>query len=992
MRKKLYLLAWLLLSLLIAEAQNEITVKGRVTNAEGKPLPGVLVAVKGVPGLQAITNQEGEVNIKMTEGNFVEISLPGGMSKTIRVNGEEFTVELGVTSREVASGFNISARAMESTAAISTVYADELNSSAINPLNALYGMLPGLSVMQGGNVTWNSDPLLRVRGIATLNNAQPLVLVDGFERPVNSLVLEEIESVSVIKDAAALALYGMRGANGVVLVTTKKGQYDRMNVKVSYQYGMTDPFRVPKMADASAYAGALNEALRLDGLQERYSSYDLADFRSGKDAELFPDVDWANEVLKDRGSNHQLNISFVGGGEKVRYFSLLNYTTDNGFLKPVNWSKDYTSQLEWDKISLRTNLDIDVTKSTNVKVNLLGRLAQHNRPTLGYTEIFGALYQLPAAAFPIRTKNGIWGGDNIHTNPVAAIAAGGYSSGHDRALFADMRIIQDLSFWVPGLSAEVAVAYDNQASYWEGKSKNYESEIVTAQRNENGVLGEKVYAKYGKESTLSYSHELGYQNMVTTLEGKVNYVKDWQDHSLNVAAIYHQEKNVLMGRNNTFLRQSAIGNIQYGLMGKYFFQVAMSYAGSSVMPEGDRFRFFPAVSAAWVASSEDFLSSSKWVNYLKIRASYGVTGSDLFDYELDRQYYGSGNNYYFGTNNNNFEGNAEGRLATKDMECEKSYKANIGIDARFFRNLSLTVDAFYEKRTNILVESQNVISSALGVSTPLLADGKVKNYGVEAALSWDQKIGDWAYELAGNFSFARNEIVAMNEGYKTEKYLKRTGTRIGQAFGLEAVGFFKDQAEIDNSPRQVFSEVRPGDIRFQDQNDDKVINEYDYVNIGNTTLLPEIYYGFNVGVSYKGIGVRADFQGVANYSVMTDMESMYWPLRNNTTVSDYYLKHRWTPEHQDAKYPRLTTLDNKNNFSVNSVWMENGAFLKLRNVEVHYDFPKNWMQRIYLSNARIFARGMNLCSFDKLKKVDPELLYADYPSFRSYHVGICVEF
>ena len=897
-------------------------------------------------------------------------------------------------TKMINRGFNLSGRSEESTAAVSTIYMDDSKTSDINPANSLYGKLPGLFSLQGSTVAWDNDPTMYVRGLATMGAGTPLVLIDGFERPLSSLSQDEIESVTVLKDAASQALYGVRGANGVILVTTKRGILEGMKVHASYQFGINTPFRLPDMADGYTYALAMNEALRMDGLSALYSNSDLEAFRTGSNPELFPNVNWKDEVLKNKGTTHQFNASFTGGGKNVSYFAAINYIGDNGFMNENYFSPDYSSQMSWDKLSARANLDINATKLTLVKLNLLGELSQHNRPATEYSTLFPMIYDVPAAAFPVKTGTGVWGGDNVRKNPVAESVAKGFSVGNDRALYADLRIIQDLSVLTSGLSAELAIAYDNRASYWDNKTKNYLYESLQPVRDNGGTITDITRTRYGQETDLSFSSSLGYQNRVTTFEAKVNYEKNWQDmHQLNAAVIYHQEENSLKGINNTYRRQSYIGNASYTYKSKYLADLVLTYSGSSVLGSSDKYAFFPAVSAGWVISSEDFMKEVTAIDYLKARASWGITGSDRFAYDYDKYYFKTGiSSYFFGDNNNSVSGNGEFRLPNLKLKPETAYKFNFGIDMEVFKRLSLSADAFYEKRTNILVNSSAIYSSVLGVSTPILNDGEVKNYGFEAGLSWRDRIGDFTYMLAGNFTFARNEIVNMDEGYKPYDYLKNTGNRIGQYYGLEAIGFFQDEADIAGSPAQSFSNVVPGDVKYKDQNGDKVIDDYDKVAIGYSTVLPEIMYGFSIGLGYKNVSLKADFQGVANYTLVRNMSSMYRPLVGNKNVSQHYLENRWTPENTNARYPRLTTKQNDNNFRESSIWAENGNFLKLRNVELAYTLPKSWVNKIRLSNINLFARGMNLFSFDHVKDMDPEQMYATYPSFRSYNIGLTLDF
>lgn len=971
-------------------AQDLSNINITVVNEFEEPLAGLQLQV-GKTEVIAVTNEKGVASFQsLQKGDIVNILSSTGAKHSASINSDQQKIVMNTNTSVVQKGFNLKETKFGTTASINSISSQSLNSSATNPANALYGALAGLTVMQNGTVAWDNNPSISIRG--GLNS--PLILVDGFERPLDVLTVEEIESISVLKDASALAIYGMRGANGVVLVTTKRGHFKGMKATASYQFGYNTPFRLPKMLNGFDYASAMNEALALDGLQARYSQHDLEDLRMGRNTELLPNVDWANEALRDQGYTHQLTASFSGGSKRVRYYSMLSYIGDNGFLKPVDLSPDYNSQMEWDRLSLRANLDITLTKTTEFKLGLLGQIAQHNRPTTNYSTLFSNLYSVPSAAFPVKTANDAWGGNNINANPVAQIAAGGYATSNDRTLLADMRIIQDLSGWINGLSAEVAIAYDNRTSYWDSKSKNYLFETISYDRDDSGNIINIDRTPYGQESSLSFSTSLGFQSRIATAQAKLNYNRIWnKDHAFNSSLIVHREENSSQGRNNTFRRMSFIGNANYSLKDKYIFDLAVSHSGSNVLNKGDKYRTYPALSGAWIISSEDFMANQSAIDFLKLRASWGITGSDLMAFDLGKHYFiQGGSTYYFGSNNNAISGNKEGALANLDLNPEIVYKTNVGIDLQLLKKLTFTADVFYEKRTNMLYSSASEYSSIIGVTTPTVNKGELSNRGFETSLTWQDKKGDFNYLIGANLSFARNKVENMNEEYQPEEYLKRTGHRLNQFFGLQALGFFKDETDIQNSPTHSYSQVRPGDVKYKDQNNDGIINDYDMVAQGYSTWLPEIYYGINLQVGYKGFELKADFQGVGNYSVVKNMGSMYIPLRNNTNVSQHYYDNRWTPENQNSMYPRLSTLENANNYKNSSVWLANGAFFKLRNVELSYSLPKSLISKFKAEKVLVFAKGMNLFSMDHIKDLDPELMSASYPSSRSYHLGVNIEF
>jgi TonB-linked SusC/RagA family outer membrane protein len=402
---------------------------------------------------------------------------------------------------------------------------------------------------------------------------------------------------------------------------------------------------------------------------------------------------------------------------------------------------------------------------------------------------------------------------------------------------------------------------------------------------------------------------------------------------------------------------------------------------------------FPAIGSAWIVSKEDFLKDVKAINLLKIRASYGIVGNDYTSSsELFKQTYGTGGSYFFTDNYTSTGGMTELRLATTGLTYEKSHKTNVGLEGRFLNAIDLTAEAFYEKRTDILVSTAGSVSSVIGATASMANDGIVENKGIELGLNINDAIGDFKYNIGGQFTFARSKVLNRNEGFVQYDYLMQTGKPVNQIFGYEALGFFKDKADIAASPTQLFSTVVPGDIKFKDQNDDKKINELDKVALGYNTGLPEVYFSVNLNLEYKGLGIDANFQGVGNYSAVLNTTSMFWPLRNNTNLSTYYYENRWTADNQNSLFPRLTTLQNDNNFNTNSVWVKDRSYIKLRTCEIYYKFSEKLLANSFITKAKIYVRGMNLFSIDNLKIVDPESYGVAYPMTASLHLGVNVGF
>jgi TonB-linked SusC/RagA family outer membrane protein len=988
--------AWFLVLFLAAHSlaaqQNSMNVQ--VVDHAGKPLAGARVELINTPGVAALTNDEGQVTFNVAPVGWVKISYQS-MVRLVAVNTPQIQVRLDNTDKKIQLGFGREQEVEKVTSSIDVVYADQLEkSTAMNPEESLYGQLTGLSVLQNGGEPWNRSPDMFIRGRGTFNNSSILVLVDGFERDMASLALEEIESVSVLKDGAALAIYGQRGANGAILVTTKRGEYKSFHVDFKFEQGFNTPFRTPEFLNGYDYARAVNEASALDGNPFVYSEWDLQDYQSGNQPFFFPNVDWMSETLKDYGTNTNFNASFRGGGETVRYFVALNYQNERGMLDNTTLDDRYNSQMKYDRFNFRTNLDIDLTRTTKFRVNVAGSINGRNEPGARVSGVMNALFSVPSGVFPIESINGVWGGTEFYdNNPVALVSSTGVRTPHSREINADGHIIQDLSAWVDGLSAEVAVGYDNSVGYWESKTRGFLYESVAVTRDPStGAIRDTTVASYGSETDLNASDSFGGQRRHATIYGKVNYDTSWDKSELTTSLIYHQDKRVNDGQYNTFLHQSLIASASYGYLNKYYIDGVLSYSGSNILPDGDRFGLFPSLSAGWIASRENFLKDSRIINFMKVRASMGMSGNDRMSANLYDQGFFSGGNYFFTNNNTSTGGIVEGQLPAFGLSYEKSVKSNFGLDFKLLNHLQLNVDAFYEKRSQILASTNGSVPSLIGVARPVENVGEVENKGVEVSLMWKERIGDFSYHLGGNFSYAKNKILEMNEEFQPYDYLKQTGNRIGQQFGLEALGFFADQTDIQNSPRQLFSVVRPGDIKYKDQNNDGVIDQLDQVPIGYGSGYPEVYYASTIGLEYKGFGVDALFQGIANHTLFLNTKSVFWPLRGQNTISTFS-SDRWTPETaQSATLPRLSLLENANNYQKNDIWLTKGDYLKLRRLEIYYRFSDQLLDKLNMKSARIFARGMNLFSIDMVDVLDPEEIGVTYPTLSSWHFGINLGF
>ena len=984
-------------------AQSEDNVTGRVLDEKGKPVAGALVSVEENPLVRVATDKNGRFEITAVKGSRLKVQTGDDAMKVVKIeNGSELTVVMDYSSEKVNYGFGLQQTNAAYTGALSTVYAENIDkSSAFSIGNSLYGNVLGLTTMQSTGVVWEQMPSMYIRGLKTLNgNNGILLVVDGLERDNNWQALkyitpEEVESVSVLRDAAALALYGYRGVNGVVNIVTKRGKYDTREINFSYDHAFNYMTRKPELADAYTYASALNEALTNDGKQVRYSQNELNAFKNGTSPYLYPNVNWWEEVFRDRGASDIATLSFRGGSTKMRYYTMMNLQNNRGFIKNFDTNADYSTQEKYSKANFRTNLDIDLSPKTKMQANIMGILNEFSRPGMGSDNLISKLYQLPSAAFPIRTESGLWGGNTTwgeNWNPVALTEGRAYSKGHTRGLYADMSLRQDLSSLTKGLGASVRIGYDNLASYWENHTKGYKYGMASVASRENGlpIAGEEITG--GKDTEMSGDSKLDWQYRAFNFQMNVDWQRQFGVHSLYSMLLYTYKYDNAKGINNTFYRQNAGWYTHYGFKNRYFADFTLMASASNLLAPDHRWNVSPTVGLAWLISNEKFMQSQNVVDFLKLRASFGMLNTDNIPGNgYWNETVGGGNGYPI---NNNFGGDGgwhEGRLASVNGTTEKAYKYNAGVDATLFKGLTLTVDGFYERRSDIWVSSDGQNSAVLGASGSYVNAGIVDSWGTEIGANYYKKMGNVELNLGGTFTYNRSKIIEMLEEPAAYDYTRSTGNPVGQIFGLQAIGYFVDQADIDNSLPQQFGPVKAGDIKYKDMNGDKVINSDDRVAMGYNSTCPEIYYSFSLGLEWKGLGFSAQFQGVGNYTAILS-GTYYHPLVDNTTISNYVYRNRWTPETPNARFPRLTTETVDNNLQTSSLWLADRSFLKLRNCEVYYKLPSSWLNRFWVKNAKVYVRGVDLLCFDSIDQLDPEAMNSSYPATRSIHVGLSVGF
>ncbi len=852
--------------------------------------------------------------------------------------------------------------------------------------NALYGQFSGLLVKTGSSVYDSNQSKLKLT--MRLHGHSPLVLVDGFPREADDLMGLEIESVTVLKDAAAAALYGVKGANGVISITTKRGSDSRLKVTAKYQYGLQKMFRAPEFADAYTYGFLVNEARTLDGLPTKYNDAELFALYSGQYPYAYPNVDWWGEVFRDHGDNHRAQFTFQGGNKNFRYFAAVDYLKEDFLYKKATSDDRYNANHYDNRLGIRANVDVNITSTTAMKVNVMARLAEFNKGNYS-GRIEKTLYSLPSAAFPVKQADGVYGGTSLYgaINPVGQMQDSGQKQYSQTKVLADMLLRQDLGMLLEGLSIDASVAFDYIGRLSEDATKEYRySELLSttaAQGNQNYILSEQVY--YGVDSkVVEFSHWFSNLQMKFELQGRVNWARDFAKNHLETHLAYRQRSWVISGRNESSKTQEILGSVSYNWNQRVFADLVLNGAGSAYLPAGKRFHFYPALSVAGIISTEPFI---------KAYASAGMAGSDEdLEHELWRQNYVSGKGYYFGgSGGTSYSGRAESGIASTSLAPERSSKITFGTEMKFFKErLAINAEGFLEKRDNILISPSNV-SEVIGLELNEQSLGKQSYKGVDLSLAWNEQRGAIDYGVYANGGWLWTKVIDDGQAFQPYDYLYRAGNPVGQRYGLEVIGIFQNQMEINNSPRQTFGEVRPGDLKYRDQNDDGVIDKQDRVKMfGSST--PLLQFGFGLHFGWKGLKVYADFQGMTGVTVDLLDSPLYQPLVSNGTISKTFLNREitWAPDRADlATMPRLTTQENPNNYQANSLWYRDGSFIKLRNLGISYTIPKKALK---LCDATVSITGTNLFSLDNIHFADPEQMGAYYPSTRVYWVGVKFNF
>ncbi len=887
------------------------------------------------------------------------------------------------------------------TSALSTVSGSDLQKNfTSNVANTLYGRIPGLTVLQSGGEPGNDSPGLTARGINTFGPGRDLlIMVDGFEGSYEQLVPSEIESISLLKDASATAIYGLRGANGVLLVTTRRGTNSPLVVNFSTQQGFHTASNLPQFLGSYDYARLYNEGLKNDGKAPLYSNADLEAYRTGSDPYFHPNVNWYDEVLKKTAPISNYNLNFRGGNSTVRYFVLLNAIRSNGLYKNAGDMAEESVNSRYSRFNFRSNVDITLTKRMSASLTLGGTVEDKTNPAANTTGgIFNALATLPPNAFPVYNANGTFGGTSALSNPLANLLQTGSYTSNGRTLQSTLKLTEQLDQITPGLSISAAVSFNNFFRSYSNKTKTYERVSAT-----KGTAGDTTYARFGQNTSLVGNEANSDQWRNTVFQGFLNYDKAFGKHSVSAMVMYNSDSytNITNGLSATTTAAQSLpykhvgvgGRVTYANASTYIAEFSFGYQGSEAFPKSRRYGFFPAASVGWIVSNEKFLKENGTLSYLKLRGSYGLAGNDQiggsrFMFEQRYPYTAA---YYLGTGNTQVFGLAEGAAASTDLSWEKEKKLNVGLELTLAKRLDVSVDVFHQNRYDILAAPNRTVPQYIGVTLPLLNQGEVTNNGFEATIRYSSKpTNQLQYFVEASGWYAQNKIVYNSEAIKLFDYQYTTGRPIGQPFGLEAIGLFRDQADIAASPRQIFTPVQPGDIKYKDQNGDGLINQNDTRPIGKTSV-PTLTVSLHSKLQYRGFDLEFLFQGVSGRTAY--FGGNYFQAFQNNGQAGVIALGRWTTETaQSATYPRLSASNNLNNYQYSTYWQRDGSFIKLRSLELGYTLPNQLVEKVGLTNARVFINGTNLFSLDHLKGyVDPEV-GGGYPPLRTVSAGIWLQF
>ncbi len=1016
------------------ELSVQINVSGKVVDSNGDPIQGVSIKVKGT-NLGTVTDEKGNYSIiipTMNQGlvfSFIgfetqELSARSGGTLNVTLLQSAASLE-----DVVVVGYGTQKK-INVTGSVSSVNMADMRTSVPNLSNALAGKVAGIVSVQGSGEPGYDNSVFTIRGIGTFTgNVSPLIIVDGVQRDdvnstyggaFNNIDPENIASISLLKDASSTAMYGAKGANGVLIITTKRGVAGRPKISMKVESGMTGFTKTPEMLDGVKYMQLLNEARTNMGLAPNYSDELIQKTISGLDPYRYPNVNWIEEVYKDYSSLTNANLNINGGSEAVRYYVAASFYNQGGPYKVSNLN-GFNPNLNFKRYDFKSNIDVDITKSTLLQLNLGAMLVDARYPAISSLQLWYLSFATTPIAFPTRYPDGKWAGPVTDggNNPLNEVQNNGYTDEFRPAVQSVFTIKQKLDALTEGLSAYTRFSFDSYGNFnnrrsgvgdlWQATGRDANGELIYNQTR----LGEQ-FLGYSQSST---------GERVMYLEGNVNYDRTFGNHQVGGMFLYNMRNRLVSTAGDVigsipFRNQSLAGRLTYGYEDKYLLELNAGYTGSENFEKGQKFGFFPSVSGGWVISNEDFFKPlSNTFSLLKIRGSYGVVGNDNIGGAGGRFPYltqiGAGNSTGFGLNGTWYSGQREQVFGVQDLTWEKAYKSGVGLEIGLFHKLNLILDGFQERRENILIERQSISSIAGYSGSAVFANiGEMNNQGIDASLEYNDQIGQVGLRLFGNVTYNKNKIVFQDEPNRRYAYQRSTGHRFGEFTGYIADGFFVDIDDIDSRPEQKFNTVQPGDIRYINLNpeDDNVIDAYDYTYLGKSWF-PSWLYGVGFSTTYKKFDLSLFFQGTADVGLMANGASIGnsgWgalgvgvlpfsgigQYPNNTLAN---VEDRWTEENprQDAYYPRLSLASlSDNNYLGSTHWLKDGSYIRLKQASLGYTFSSERLKKAGFSVLYLYLSGQNLLTFSKFKLWDPELGSngAKYPITRMATFGIRAQF
>jgi TonB-linked SusC/RagA family outer membrane protein len=995
-------------------------VKGKVTSATGETLPGATVKVKGTTKT-AVTNIKGEFELKGVDGDAVLIvSYTGYVTQEIPLNNQR---NITITLQEDQQSLNEVAvvaygvqKKISLVGAQSSVSIKDLKQPVRSLANSLAGRVAGVISVQRTGEPGNDDAAIWIRGISTFDNSlsSPLILVDGVPRSFSNVDPEDIESFTVLKDASATAVYGVRGANGVIIINTKKGNNSKPKINFKYNQGLTAFTKLPKFADGVTYLQASNEALVTRGGVAKYSQAVIDATANGTDPELYPNVNWSDVLFKKTGYMRKSNMNINGGSEATQYYVGASYYDESGLYKTDALQK-YDSQVGDKRYNLTTNLSVKATKTTKIDLGVQGYLENGNYPGTTQGTIFGNSFFVTPTLLPVRYNDGKIADNTTSsiTNPWALLTQTGYSTRFNTQLYSNLRITQELGFWVKGLSVTGMFAFDAQNIVNSLRSKTPATYLATGRDVNGNLIYQPKYVPTGTTGDfLSYVPTTEAQRSIYN-EAALNYNNTFGKHTVTALLLYNQSDRVDATVSKAspdvttsfinalpFRFRGVAGRATYGFMDRYFAEANFGYNGAENLNPGNRYGFFPSGGLGWVLSEEPFFKPLKGiVQLLKIRATYGIVGNSnitgrRFAYSATVS---NTTGYNFGKSFERALNGLDISQYASDVTWETAKKSDLGFDISLLNSdLNFQVDLFKERRDKIFLNRASLPAYFGLLNNPLGNVGIIDNHGIDGSLNYTAHLKNWSLRLQGNFTYNRNKVIEDDKPAPAYPWLATKGRKVGQQFGYVALGLFQSDAEVAASPKEV-GDVRAGDLKYADLNNDGKIDAYDKTAIGHGNI-PEIVYGFGFTLSHKAVSLSALFQGVGNVDIYVNGEGLV-PFQQGLTRGNLFnnIDNRWSEANPNpnAYYPRLTAGTLNDNYAASTWWIQSGRYLRLKNIQLDVTLPKSFVNKIGIASASVFLQGVNVLTFTPFKLWDVELgngRGATYPNVSTYSAGIDISF